>query len=139
MAQQHTLSPERILPFFLAGRALFTLRSKETDNRFTYKIRRNRKERDLFFIMIRVGHEYRCIATYKELHGLRIVQKNQTPEVEVGTRAIIYTMSKVLRNNPDPRVEVWHEGRCGKCGRVLTVPESLSDGLGPECSGRKFR
>ena len=33
-------------------------------------------------------------------------------------------------------VQVWHEGRCGKCGRKLTVPESLTSGLGPECAGR---
>ena len=32
--------------------------------------------------------------------------------------------------------EVWHEGRCGRCGRKLTVPESISTGYGPECVGR---
>lgn len=32
--------------------------------------------------------------------------------------------------------EVWHEGRCGRCGRKLTVPESIAQGLGPECAGR---
>lgn len=31
------------------------------------------------------------------------------------------------------QVEVWHEGRCGRCGRRLTVPESISTGFGPEC------
>lgn len=31
------------------------------------------------------------------------------------------------------QVEVWHEGRCGHCGRRLTVPESIADGLGPRC------
>jgi hypothetical protein len=30
-------------------------------------------------------------------------------------------------------VEVWHEGTCGKCGRALTVPSSIENGLGPEC------
>ena len=32
-------------------------------------------------------------------------------------------------------VEVWHEGICGRCGRKLTVPESVERGLGPECAG----
>lgn len=31
------------------------------------------------------------------------------------------------------QIEVWHEGRCGRCGRRLTVPESIANGLGPEC------
>lgn len=30
-------------------------------------------------------------------------------------------------------LEVWHEGRCGRCGRLLTVPDSIRVGLGPEC------
>ena len=30
-------------------------------------------------------------------------------------------------------VEVHHEGRCGRCGRALTVPESIESGFGPEC------
>ena len=30
-------------------------------------------------------------------------------------------------------VEVWHEGKCGVCGRKLTVPESIESGLGPVC------
>lgn len=31
--------------------------------------------------------------------------------------------------------EFWHEGRCGRCGRKLTVPESIASGFGPECVG----
>lgn len=26
-----------------------------------------------------------------------------------------------------------HAGRCGRCGRLLTVPESIESGYGPEC------
>jgi len=28
---------------------------------------------------------------------------------------------------------VFHEGACGRCGRTLTVPESIASGFGPEC------
>ena len=31
--------------------------------------------------------------------------------------------------------EIWHEGKCGRCGRKLTVPESIACGFGPECIG----
>jgi hypothetical protein len=30
-------------------------------------------------------------------------------------------------------LEFWHEGRCGRCGRRLTVPDSIASGYGPEC------
>lgn len=29
-----------------------------------------------------------------------------------------------------------HAGRCGRCGRTLTVPESIRTGFGPECASR---
>lgn len=29
--------------------------------------------------------------------------------------------------------ETHHEGKCGRCGRRLTVPESIETGIGPEC------
>ena len=32
------------------------------------------------------------------------------------------------------KAEVRHEGRCGKCARKLTTPESVDTGFGPECS-----
>ena len=30
-------------------------------------------------------------------------------------------------------VVIHHENRCGRCGKRLTVPESIESGYGPEC------
>jgi hypothetical protein len=32
------------------------------------------------------------------------------------------------------KVEVRHAGKCGHCGRKLTVPESVDTGIGPDCA-----
>jgi hypothetical protein len=32
------------------------------------------------------------------------------------------------------RVTVYHEGRCCRCSRLLTVPASVASGVGPECA-----
>ena len=32
-------------------------------------------------------------------------------------------------------IEIWHEGKCGKCGRTLTVPDSIINGLGRLING----
>lgn len=32
------------------------------------------------------------------------------------------------------RVRVWHTGRCGRCAKELSVPESIATGLGPVCA-----
>jgi len=34
-------------------------------------------------------------------------------------------------------LEIWHEGRCGRCNRKLTVPASIALGIGPECGQRE--
>lgn len=36
-------------------------------------------------------------------------------------------------------VTVRHEGRCGRCGRTLTVPASIDSGIGPDCAERMGR
>jgi hypothetical protein len=36
-----------------------------------------------------------------------------------------------------PDAEVMHVGKCCKCRRLLTTPESIQRGIGPECSGEK--
>jgi hypothetical protein len=30
--------------------------------------------------------------------------------------------------------KIQHAGKCGRCGRLLTVPESIESGIGPECA-----
>lgn len=37
------------------------------------------------------------------------------------------------------RVAVDHEGRCRRCNRRLTTPESIRSGIGPVCERRKPR
>lgn len=32
-----------------------------------------------------------------------------------------------------PNYGMFHAGRCGRCGRLLTTPESIESGLGPDC------
>ena len=34
------------------------------------------------------------------------------------------------------KVKFLHQGKCGRCGRALTVPSSIESGLGPTCAGR---
>ena len=35
--------------------------------------------------------------------------------------------------------ELHHEGKCGKCGRKLTTPQSVKTGFGPKCSEQIFQ
>ena len=31
------------------------------------------------------------------------------------------------------RIQIWHQGVCSHCGRVLTDPKSIERGIGPKC------
>jgi hypothetical protein len=48
-------------------------------------------------------------------------------------KAFAWFNNRVNENRLPENVAVYHEGRCGRCGRKLTVPESIKCGYGPEC------
>ena len=57
------------------------------------------------------------------------------------THAAVLTAAWIASrlSSPDSLMENadwWHEGVCGRCGRRLTVPESIDTGFGPECVKR---
>jgi hypothetical protein len=51
-------------------------------------------------------------------------------------RAFDWTWRHIARGIMPDALEIWHEGRCGRCARRLTVPESIAQGFGPECIGK---
>ena len=55
--------------------------------------------------------------------------KDDSPPVIV-LRTVLQKLAKGVELPPDA---IRHEGRCGRCGRPLTVPESIDRGIGPEC------
>lgn len=133
------LPHDRVRAFVTAGRAVFTVVNTQTGNRFTYRVNAphdvyaNALER--WFVKVLTGADNERSYSYIGLL--------------TGDGKFLHTQgSRVARDAPSflafawlwrhvddlpPYVEVWHEGRCGRCGRVLTVPESIARGLGPEC------
>jgi len=61
-----------------------------------------------------------------------------TKRSRVGTDAPSYlaftwTIAKLMTGAEPEGVEIWHAGKCGICGRKLTVPTSIAIGIGPDC------
>lgn len=138
MSHNHQLTTVAdVLRFMLAGNATITLVSKKTGVRFTYKVRLKDEgmphfvsllsgpdnEGDFCFLgSIFNGADYR--------HGKKARITSDAPSA----KAFAWFASQVLSGKLPEQVEVWHEGRCGRCGRKLTVPESIENGIGPECA-----
>jgi hypothetical protein len=115
-----------------AGNSTATFVNTKTDNRFTFKLKQ-KKDSNLFFVSVLTSPDvYTYIGTVingQFKHG----RKSKINKDAQSVRVFEYVFKNLLSASLPDFIEVWHEGRCGKCGRTLTVPSSIATGLGPEC------
>jgi len=123
--------------FALAGRARLTLVSERTGQRFTYRVEAKKGSADFFFVSVLTGPENSrdytylgCIARDRFVNDRRLRIGADAPS----RRGFAWFWERVSAGHEIPECECWHEGRCGRCGRALTVPESIESGLGPVCA-----
>ena len=136
----------RIKEFALAGRAFFTIVSKRTGRRFTYCVEnpKDRVDRVVYFVKVLTGQnnesDYQYLGTiFDNLHFSRTGASriDSMAESHVAFQWFWNYVVRPERDDTMDQVEVWHEGRCCRCGRKLTVPESVESGVGPECARRQ--
>lgn len=128
---------EAVTKFTLAGKATITLRSLATGGRFTYRVKKSEDGR-VWFVSVLSGADnessYTFLGTIKQDRTYAHGRKSRVSPVAQSAKAFAWFEDNVIRRGSLPdTVEVWHEGRCGRCNRKLTVPESISHGFGPEC------
>jgi hypothetical protein len=145
--------------YIYAGHATITLLFKVSQVRFTYKICVSKQEIEanklavaegrlkdvvepVFFVKLLNGHDneknYCYIGIIRKTHGLIHTGASQVSQNADSFKAFSWFIKAVQAvQNPEAtmpaKLEVWHEDVCGRCGRKLTVPQSISDGFGPEC------
>lgn len=144
MTERHRLTAASdIAAYIMAGNATFTLVSRRTGNRYTYKFRRRTYDsgRELLFASLLSGPDNENSYTYLGVVDNRGVKRTIGSRVTASAQSLIvinWFVSQLARGKVSDLLEVWHEGRCGRCGRKLTVPESIQRGLGPHCAGRQL-
>lgn len=130
--KSHKLNNSDALKFIFAGNSIATLVNTKTGNRFTFKVK-GKKDSNLFFVSVLTNPDsYTYIGTVingQFKHG----KKSKITKDAQSVRVFDYVFNNLVSNSLPDFIEVWHEGRCGKCGRNLTVPVSIASGLGPEC------
>ncbi len=133
-----------IKQFIYAGKSYFTIRNKETGNRFTYKIVKDKKN-PIHYVSFLWGSDnennYQFFGTIFD-QKTYYFSKNHTKIKPDATVAIAFKwFFEVLNSNSEFPVnfEIWHEGKCCRCGRKLTVPESIAEGIGSECAKKVKR
>lgn len=125
--------------FILAGNATITLVSGKTGVRFTYKVIKA-KTGVAWFVSYLMGPDnvgdYTYLGLIQSDITFRLTKKSAAGESSTVYRAFQYMWQRLLYGAVADDIEIWHEGRCGRCGRKLTVPESIERGIGPECAGK---
>jgi hypothetical protein len=120
------------LKFIFAGKSIVTFLNTKTNNRFTFKVKAA-KDSNLFFVSVLTNPDsYTYIGTCIEgkfRHG----KKSNISFDAQSVKVFDFILNKLVLGTLPEFVEVWHEGHCGKCGKRLTVPSSIENGLGPEC------
>ena len=131
--KSHIITSEH-LSFIFAGNSVFTVKNVETDNRFTFKVKKHKKD-DIFFVSVLTGPEnFTFIGSIRRDSEYRHSRKSVIGTTATSVRAFDFIIRKLHNNTLPEKIQVWHEGKCGRCGRTLTVPESILTGFGPECS-----
>lgn len=133
---------EAIKGFMMAGKATLTVENEKTGNRFTFNVRAPREaDESRMFVKVLTGacneSDYSYLGTiFKSDGGPRYFHGKKSaigPEAP-SARAFAWLFDRLFGDKSLPEeVAVYHDGRCGRCGRKLTTPESVLSGFGPEC------
>lgn len=144
---EHRLTQKDAIDFIFGGAALFTVRDTEKGTRYTYKIAKsksNKEDKPPLFVRVLSGSDntknYTFLGTIFGESKYQHSKKSKAREDAPSVRAIKWLLNRLVNQTLPDKIEIWHEGVCCRCGRSLTVPESIESGYGPECvKHRKHR
>lgn len=124
--------------FVQAGKAIFTFSSPK-GSRYTFKVERPDNFRGEFFASVMKGSDNEASYAYvgmmsKDSLNLRFTKGSKFGAGTVEAKVIAFALDIVAGRKAMPEgYELRHAGKCGRCARTLTTPESVDRGIGPEC------
>ena len=141
----NTTSIELGKDFFFGGKAIFTVESLKSGEHKTFKIQQTKANprfpTQSFMLSLLTGPcnetAYEYIGIVDESTGnLRLTKASRRNEGSPDVLTFRWLMKHLFTDKVLTNAKVHHEGKCGCCGRKLTVPESITRGIGPECWSR---
>lgn len=127
--------------FFKGGNALFTV-ANPTGDHYTFKIRQPKGEDKPFFVNLLTGPQNTSDYTYMGIYNptnnnVYLTKKSRYNDESTPVKVVRWAIHMIVNNKELPAgYSIQHEGRCCRCGRTLTTPESVEAGIGPECAKR---
>lgn len=135
------MNAKDIRAFISAGRAVFTIQSVPTGKHYTYCVTRSTTRKGELFARVSIGDE-----AYAYLGAVLLTSGKLVPTRASEHRAgapsfdalawFLRTLARTPHDQTPAQVIFRHEGKCGRCGRPLTHPESIDSGIGPDCAAK---
>jgi hypothetical protein len=144
----HTIAHSSALDFITAGKAIFTCKSLKTGTRFTYKVAapkdQSKEASTILFVQVLTGSDntsdysfFGCLRRNGDTWSFATSPKSRIGATAPSVVAFDYIFRNLASGRTIDQLEIWHEGKCCRCGRKLTDPVSIETGIGPECASRK--
>ena len=140
---QYKLEDQYVGKFIIAGKAIITVKNIDSGNHFTFSINQckdiienkdgDKIKKPLWFVSVCRGYdEWLYIGLINE--KLEFIPSKKIDSETISIKSFKWIIKHYIHSNDyDKRLEFYHEGYCGKCGRMLTEPESIKCGFGPYC------
>ena len=128
--------------FVTAGKATFTVESV-TGHYYTYRITHkeaNGNFSESWLISLLTGPDNTSSYTYlgklnPSTGAVTLTAGSKFTDNSTPVRVIRWALQIIWGYKELPAgYNIHHEGRCGRCNRLLTVPSSIEGGIGPECA-----
>ena len=123
--------------FFYAGNATFTVHNSNGEH-YTYKAKKAKEGDSPVFLSVLTGSNNEESYTYAGvLKPDGEVASTRASKISKDARSVKvaqWAVKLILKGSKVPDgYGIIHEGVCCRCGRTLTTPESVANGIGPEC------
>jgi len=128
--------------FFIGGNAIFTVSNGL--KHYTFKVRQPKKDSPYFVNML-TGPQNTSDYTYMGIFNptwnkVILTKKSKYTNESQPVNVFNWAMKVVKFDQKLPEgYSIQHEGKCCRCGRTLTTPESIANGIGPECAKKGWR
>jgi hypothetical protein len=126
------VDPKAALSYITGGAAEFGLVSARTGQRLDYKI-----SRGVSTLLVRYGVADNYIGYLRATKSGPVLHSGRNGDAQdPAFKALKWLLGALKSGHMPTTVELWHNGRCSRCKRRLTDPESIARGLGPECAAK---
>lgn len=145
---QHNISADLFKELVLQGKSIFTVVSNNTQTRFTFKVKASHHRQGWWVYVLNGSDNMNSYSYIGFINGVtkqfrpssQYIHNNGVISVKFLPKSIlafnwlwsnVHTVVGLDRINN--KLTLFHEGRCARCGHVLTDPLSIERGMGKDC------